>query len=210
MKKMKSIITTKAIAAIFLLLSLQIRISAQNPLQNHVKLGGGVEQYVSGNIHGTVYSPYLALSKGKNVFTMGAVIQKRSLLMQGGKIGYQRVITGGDRFAVDCDGERVDERLQLNAFGYIQYVKNMSMSYTSTIIEERTNKKMDYNWNQLRLSTAELCAGVELHIKINQNISWKNYFGASVYYHLNYKQGMYHERILPVLLIGTGINIKHF
>jgi len=207
---MKSNITTKGIAIIFLLLNLTKSVNAQNPFDKPVKIGCGVEQYVSGNWHGTFYSAYLSVSKGKNVITMGPVIQKRSLMMQGGKIGYQRVITGGDRFAVDCDGERVDPNLQLNAFGYVQYIKDLPLAYSSIIIEERTNRKSDYNWNKLRLSTAEICMGVELHIKINQNISWKNYFGASVYYHLNYKQGMYQERIAPVLLIGTGINIKHF
>ena len=174
------------------------------------KIGAGVEQYISGNTLGVLYSPYISVSKGNNVISVGPVIQKRTMLVTGIKAGFSRVITGNNTSKYDCDGDYVDQRLQVNFFGYIQYVQQMSLSYRGVQFEETMNKQLDYDWNKLKLNTAEMCMGIELHIRLTKNISWKNYFGISVYDHLNYKQEMYHDKISPTLLLGTGINISSF
>ena len=132
------------------------------------------------------------------------------MTLGGAKIGYSRILTGGDIYGRDDKGENVDQRFQLNAFGYLQYSNNLSLSYTSQQIEESCNRAMDYDWSKLRLNTAELCLGIEFHYKINENISWKSYFGASIYNHLNYLSGMYQEKVKGVLLLGTGIHIRSF
>jgi hypothetical protein len=188
--------------------------SAQKKSRAIYKLGGGIENYVSGNGHGSFYSAYLSVGDGKNFFSAGPVMQKRSMLMQGVKIGYSRVLTGGDFNTVDNDGEGMDGNLQLNFFISAQYVNQLPLSYSAVITEELIHNRSDFDmkqdWSKVKLSTAELSAGFELHFKITQNITWKTYIGPSVYYHVNYIQGMYSPKLAPVLLIGTGICIEHF
>jgi hypothetical protein len=207
MKNSVSVLKLKFAIVLFLGMN---NLSAQQQGNLHTKIGIGADRFVSGNWHGAFYSPYLSLSRGNNIFTAGPVIQKRSLKVNGARVGYSRILMGGDKFAVDCEGQRVDQNFQLNAYCSVQYVENAQLSYSSVIIEERSNRKMDLNWNQLRMTTAEVCTGFELYYKISDHISWKNYFGACVYYHVTYKEGMYHERIAPVLVLGTGLTLSHF
>jgi hypothetical protein len=204
----------KAVCIIIALFSLGLKLSAQQYFKEAdyfhkpLKLGVGVEQYVSGNWHGTHYSPYLMLSKGKSSFAFGPVVQKRTLETTGGRVIFSRVITGGNPYEVDCDGERVDGLFQMNYFIAAQYLCNTRLAYSSVRIEERSNKGSDISWKDLRLCTAEISAGIEVYVKISRNLNWKNYFGASVYNHVKYQQGMYHEKIAPVLMIGTGLILK--
>jgi hypothetical protein len=189
-------------------------ITAQKKSKPIYKLGGGIETYVSGNWHGAFYSPYASIGDGKNFLNFGPVIQKRSMLMQGAKIAYSRVLTGGEFNMHDYDGASMDGNLQLNFFCYAQYVNQLPLSFSAVTTEELIHASSDLDlrkdWSKVKLSTAEFCAGFELHVKITQNISWKNYIGSSVYYHLNYIQGMYQSRLAPVIMLGTGICIKHF
>jgi hypothetical protein len=184
--------------------------SAQQKMYSPTKIGVGADQYVSCDLHGGYYNPYLTLSHGKNMIAFGPVIQKRGLEMNGGKFSYSRVLTGGNNFDVDSEGEVVDGLFQLNFFCSAQLVKNAQMSYSSVIIEERTNRNSDMNWSALKLTTAEVSTGFELHVKLTRNINWKNYFGVCVYDHVNYQQGMYHDKAAAVLTLGTGIVIKSF
>jgi hypothetical protein len=182
----------------------------QNKMHKPVKIGAGADSYVSCDLHGGYYNPYLAVTRGKSTFAFGPVIQKRSLEMNGGKFSYSRVLTGGSNFDLDCEGDVVDGIFQLNYFASAQLVNNAEMSYSSVIIEERTNRQRDVNWSAVKLTTAEVCTGFELHIKLTRNINWKNYFGVCVYDHVNYQQGMYHDKAAAVLTLGTGIFIKGF
>ncbi len=222
--KKKYYFFSNSIFIAILMLSCYGNASAQNNFKRVYKLGGTIESYVSGNGHGTFYSPSLSIGDGKNFFYGGPVIQKRSMLVQGVKIGYSRVLTGAGFHGTDDqdDLDDSDRLLQLNFFCYAQYVNQLPLSYMSIKEEELMSKKCNINanldnntvnsvnWSNVKLTTAETCVGFELHIKINQNISWKNYIGASVYYHLNYEPSMYQERIANVLMLGTGICIKHF
>jgi hypothetical protein len=183
---------------------------AQQRMHSPVKIGAGVDSYVTCDLHGSYYNPYLAVSKGKNTIAFGPVIQKRGLEMNGGKLIYSRVLTGGNNYDLDCEGDIVDGLFQINFFASAQMVKNARLSYSSVIIEERTNRQSDMNWSALRLTTAEVCTGFELHVKLTRNINWKNYFGVCVYDQVNYQQGMYHDKAAAVLALGTGIFIKGF
>ncbi len=188
------------------------------------KLGIGIENFQSGNCLGAFYSSYLSIGNGKNFFNVGPVIQKRSMLMQGAKIGYSRVLTGGGLNKTDTEEEAIDGEgdvketkvgcIQLNFFCYAQYVNQLPLSYAAEIIEERIHASSDIDvkkdWGKAKFSIAELCTGFELHIKITQNISWKNYIGAAAVYNLNNVQGLCRNSLTPALVIGTGICIKHF
>jgi hypothetical protein len=52
--------------------------------------------------------------------------------------------------------------------------------------------------------------GFELYYKFTEKIRWKTYFGACVYDHLTYLEGMCQEKANLVLTIGTGISIRNF
>lgn len=176
---------------------------------NTTTIGIATDRYIAGNPLGTFYSLQVNISKRKNNFFAGPVMQERSQLINGARVGYSRILSG-EPGTFDCEGMPIDTRFQINCFSYIQYTDALPLSYKCTIVEERCNRQADYNWNKLRLTTIEMAMGFEFRVRITKSITWKNYFGASIYNILNYKQGMYHEKVAPVMLLGTGIQFNLF
>jgi hypothetical protein len=177
-------------------------------------IGGGLETYSSGNWHGTLFSPYLNLTKGRRSFNMGPVMQSRSKELSGGKFSFSYNLSGGKSKRVSVDEDEEDYVagaqpgiLQLNVFGFGQYIHNTPLSKSASITEQKTSREASINWSNVRLSTAEAGVGFELYVKFSKRVSWKNFIGGSVYCHTNYIAGMYHEKISPVLFMGTGIHI---
>jgi hypothetical protein len=185
-------------------------------------IGGGFENFSSGNWHGAFYSPYVNLTKGRKSFSGGPVFQKRSMEFSGGKLSFSYNLSGSKKQMIDYDEEEVPltedyvktndrQLLQLNFFSFAQYVNETTLSYAAQKTEEKTEhnpvSESRRDWSKVRLSTAEAGVGFELYIKISKRISWKSYVAGSVYYHVNYISGMYHERMAPSLVLGTGIHI---
>ncbi|MCW3075941.1 MAG: hypothetical protein JWO32_550 [Bacteroidetes bacterium] len=176
-------------------------------------IGGGLESFSSGNCHGTFFSPYLNITKGRKSFSGGPVIQNRSMEINGGKVSYSYNLSGGKKREMDEDelDEVYDPNyksiLQLNMFGFMQYMENSLLSKSASQTEQKTAIETHINWDKARLSTAEAGVGFELYVKLSKRVSWKSYVAGSVYYHVNYIQGMYHERMSSVLVLGTGVHI---
>jgi hypothetical protein len=156
----------------------------------------------TGNGHGAFYSLNLGISKGRNAFSAGPVIQQCSMKTQGIKVEYSRVLTVDTSYKHESG---MKDLLQLNFFSSIQYTNKLQLS-NSVLREENLiwgDKKQDLN--KIRLSTGELIMGFEFYVNITNQISWKNYAGASVYYHFNYSETLDHQRMAPTLSLGTGI-----
>jgi len=213
-------VALKRVIVVILLMIIKIhQLSAQKYERKvPVKVGGGLELFTSGNWHGTLYSPSLSLNKGRNMFYGGALIQKRSSQVVGGRFGYSFNLSD-PKGSLDYDEGNQEEDYQqepvqecksllhLNFFSYVQYINNGGLSYVAARTEQLTHRDGTTNWNSVKLNTAEVCLGFELNVRFSERITWKNFIGGSVYYHINYVQGMYHERVAPTLVIGTGIHI---
>lgn len=177
-------------------------------------VGAGVDNVSTGNAHGTYLVPYLIFKKGRNSFNIGPLFQRSTLEMGGGKLSFSHNLSGGKKSTRADDDDSEDtyikeprrQILQLNVLGFGQYISNALMSRKACMVEQKIAND-GTNWSHIRLSTAEAGIGFELYVRITNRISWKNYVGGAVYYHVQYKQGMYRERVAPSLVLGTGIHI---
>lgn len=203
----------------FFIMLLSGAISAQRfKPKTKTYLGGGIENYSSGNWHGGVVLPYLNLTKGRTSFNAGPIIEHRAKEINGGKISFSYNLSGNGKAKSNIDDDEEDAPqdyvqgpsrplLQLNFFCFGQYFHNALISKSACEVESRAANENLTNWNNVRLSTAEGGVGFELYVRFTQRVSWKNFIAGSVYYHTNYIQGMYHEKYSPVLFLGTGIHI---
>jgi hypothetical protein len=173
--------------------------------------GTGISTYLTTNGHGTFYSAYLALSKGRSMVTLGPSFQKRSSEIKGARLSFAFLLAG--RPEEDMTEPTFNEVetgvLQLKFISYVQYLDQASLSYNRAKVETITNREMQLDWNTVKLSTAEAGLGIEIDAKLKY-FTLRNFLTLSVYHHINYIEGMYQERTAPALTIGTGILIPKF
>lgn len=209
--KLQSVIT----ATLFLMLAILgkgtlISQSARSSYQ----LGISAGSHISGNAHGTIYEAGLGFYNGKNLFSVGACMQKRTMSVCGGRFNYTRILTGKEEFTKESVGYDVEaSRLQLFFYSRAEYLHNASLSYNDVKKEETVMKnrgEMPSDANRIRLSTIDVSAGIGLNIKLGHRVVWGNYIGFGTYYHLNYKPGMYCEKIAPVIVLGTALRLNYF
>lgn len=178
--------------------------------QKRVRIGFGLETYVSGNAHGAFYSARINASKGKSVYSLGPCLHKRSLELTGVKLGYSYLLSGlNSRY----DKEELEEMkhepreiLELRLLIYAQYLHKTRLSYAASRVETITSSKANVNYNDVRLNTIEAAVCAELDI----NIKWikiRTYMGATAFYHTNQMEGMYRPKFSPALIFGTGFII---
>ena len=207
--KVTILFTSSALIALLIMLSAN-KASAQ---KTKSYIGGGLETYSSGNLHGACFTPYLNLTHGRTSFNLGPVIQNQTKEMNGGKFVFSYNLSGqksaakDKRLTEDYAPDADESLLQLNAFVFTQYLSNAKLSRSASTTERLVAKENSTDWSKVRLSTAEVGAGFELYVKFSKRVSWKTYAGASVFYHTTYIQGMYHERACAVLVLGTGLHI---
>ncbi|MBL7912955.1 MAG: hypothetical protein JNJ41_17970 [Bacteroidia bacterium] len=158
--------------------------------------------FSTGNGHGTFYSVNMGISKGRNAFIVGPVIQQCSMKTRGAKVAYSRVLTVDTNYKNETG---MKDLLQLNFFSSIQYTNKLPLSRSVLRDENLIWGDSKQDLNKIRLSTGELVVGFEFYVNITNQISWKNYAGASVYYHFNYSETLDHQRMAPTLSLGTGI-----
>lgn len=185
-----------------------VTLNAQK-LKNNYSIGGGIDVNCTANWHGSLYTPYITGSDRNSELSLGAVIQKRTSKVCGGRLSFSTVLS--TRYLHDSLlGGYFEQKdvLQINFFSYAQYINNAPLSYSAARLEEKTSRAYETDWNSIKLSTAELGAGIEFQVNITENVAWKSRIGGTVYYHVKYKSGMYHEKIAPILNIGTGIHIN--
>lgn len=195
------ILRTKSFTILSVILLWSTFITAQNENKKFIN-SVGLDYYSTGNGLGAFYSPNLSLNKGVNVFSIGPVIQKRSNLLRGVKVGYSRILTIDSRTP-----KRSVEKdlLQLNFFTSLQYTNRLQLSYSTVKNETLIFGDSRQNLEKIRLTTGEINIGFELYVNITNNISWKNSVGGSVYYHFNYATILEQQKCAPTLNLGTGL-----
>lgn len=175
-----------------------------------VRLGAELETYVSGNAHGAYYTAAVNLSKGKSIFSAGPCLQKRSLEVNGIKLGYSYLLSGiNDRYDQDEINELKDaprDVLELRVLCFVQYLHKASLSYKASRVETITANESKINFNQVRFTTVEAALCMELDYNIKR-FKIKNYMGVSAFYHTDHLKGMYRPKCSPALMFGAGLII---
>lgn len=202
------------IFAICILLIMGVQSIAQKSNTGY-RLGMGVGTHLTGDAHGAMYNISVSLYDGKNHLSIGPCIQKRKEEVCGASFRYARILTGQETFLADGSSYKADvecQKIQLFTFIQAQYIKGASLSYRAVKIEEATSKQNDYqtDFSKYKLSTAEIFVGFGLNTKINQKLVWSSSIGFGTYYHMNYMNGLYNERIAPVLMLGTALRLNYF
>jgi hypothetical protein len=186
---------------------------SQNGTKQGYKLGLGAASGVSGNAHGIIYDVSTHLYNGKNLFGIGACIQKRKESLCGFKINYMHFITGKEKLVNgNFESKNGYSRSQLFFYSSMQFIKNGYLSFGAVKREEVLYPKSEIpsDFSNFKLSTAEACVGFGINIKITEQLVWSNYIGFGAYYHLNYTKPMYTEKAAPMLVLGTALRLNYF
>lgn len=202
----------KLFIGMFMLLNASTLIS-QKAEKLPYRLGVGIGTHVSGNAHGGVYDVYGSIYNGNSILSIGPCIQKRSNSICGARMSFSYMVTGRDDFSGSGNEFNESEKLQLYFFSYLQYIYKAPLSFRSVKREEivsQRNDNREVDFNKFKFSTTEAGLGFGLNIKLGKQLVWSNYMGFSTYYHTNYVEGMYAERIAPVLMMGTSLGVKFF
>jgi hypothetical protein len=198
------------IAGIIFIFTLNVtNLWSQNKYTRLSKYGGGVETYISCDGHGAFYSPFMSIYKQNSAFNFGPVIQKRSGIMNGFKFLYSCNLTGSKNRHIKDEyfyNYHYPNFFQLNFYSSFQYNGKLPLSYSNVKQEELISHEPQPNWNKIRLSTAEVSSGLAFQLNITNTFSWKTYIGASLYYHIDYTEGMDHTRTAPVINLGTSLS----
>jgi hypothetical protein len=149
------------------------------------------------------------------IYPLGPCIQKRKEEVCGGTFRFSRILSGQESFLADGSSYQADDdchKVQLFTFVQAQYLKGATLSYKAVKLEEAAAKQNDYqtDYSKYQLSTAEIFAGFGLNTKINQKLVWSTSIGFGTYYHINYTDGLYKERIAPVLMLSTALRLNYF
>lgn len=199
---------SKIIILLMIYLTTPLLSISQNYSDNTYQLGAGAGITLTGNGHGAIYEGGLNLSNNHNMFLANLCLQKRNYELCGSNISYIRNLNFNKE-----DYENTDCKSQLFIFSKIQYIHKAKLSYKTQQLEENFfAKKNDYlpDYNKYRLSTLEAYIGFGMNINIYKNLDWHNSIGFGTFYHLNYNEGMYKDRISPALLISTSLRLKSF
>jgi hypothetical protein len=173
-----------------------------------IQLGVGAGAYVSGSGHGTLYSGFATLSKGKHMFNLGPIIMKRCMHVKGLRLVYSHLLAGRDDNGLGKGLPYEGPELQLRFFSYAQYLHQAGLSYNKTRVETVTNRESQTDWNKVKLNTGEVGSGIELDVKMKY-VTLRNYITLATYYHFNYIKGMYHENLQPVITLGVGLTLPN-
>jgi hypothetical protein len=198
------------IACLLSLATLRIHSQVLNPEKYHVGLG--LSNYITTNGHGAFYSSFVSVSKGRGMVTLGACLQKRTTEINGGRLSFSYLLASrndDDELPYGVEETQEESVLQLRFLSYLQYLDRANLSYNRARVETITNVERAIDWNKVKMSTAEAGLGVELDIKLKY-FTVRNFITLSGYYHINYIEGMYHEKCSPALTLGTGIVIPKF
>ena len=176
-----------------------------------VKIGIGAETYGSGTAHGAFYCATINLSKKRSIFSFGPCLQKRSLELNGLKLGYSVALSGSnDRYDEDelkeMEKVKQPEILELRLRFFTQYTHNAKLSYNASRVETITNPESTINYYNARFSTIELAVCPEL-IVTYKNVKLRTYAGFTTFYHFKHAETMYRPKFSPALVFGVGILI---
>jgi len=200
---------TRITIGIFIVILNICVLTAQNISKLSPKFGMGVEMLASGNGHGIFTAPYVSISKGANMVSVAPMLQKCSSDLNGLKVTYSRNLS--NEVILEDEEEYISnlpDLFQLNFFAYVQHVNNASLCQSLVKREQSIKRSEMVDLSKITYNTSELGSGIEFRVNFTKNISWRNFIGASLYYHHNYDVWLDHAKIAPGLKLATAIHIS--
>lgn len=191
-----------------------------NAQSNYRKVSFQTETSLSGNGHGAFINPGISFNQKLHTITISGCIQKRYMTFSGTKLSYKLNLTSlinnqldeeyeeNPTYYSNYDQGSDNDKIQLSALVFSQYLPNTSLSYNSEKFENKVSKIEGINWSQRKLSTFESGIGFELKLKLNHNLFWNNQIGLSYIYHNKFYNNMYMDRSTTSLFLSTGIQFK--
>ncbi|MBL7884611.1 MAG: hypothetical protein JNL69_11115 [Bacteroidia bacterium] len=209
----KNVSTAKMFVTL-LLTALSFYSYSQNKKATNYRITPGLGAFVSGNGHGAMYEGSLYLSNGKNVFSAGVLVQKRKTEFCGATFSYIKPLFSKEYAHYGLPYQEFAERnVQLFLFSKGSYFHKSNLSYNTQTLEEKafyTETDIIPDFSTVRFSTVEVSAGFGLNVKLGSSLVWGNYIGFGTYYHLDYIQGMHHDRMAPVITFGTSLRMLNY
>lgn len=207
MKKHKHIV-------LLLCLAVFSGLQAQDSLRRKpAYFGIGMEIFGSGSGHGAYYGGYGMFSKGRHILRFEACMQKRNMMVNGGKLLYSyRVasMNGEDIYQLSFSELKVGA-CQVNLQAFVQYVNKAMLSYKRSRDEGLESKDSSItDWGKVTLSTLEIGVAAELALKFTKKTFLNAFIGLSYFDHLDYFSGMYNDKSGVVLVVGAGISLPGF
>jgi hypothetical protein len=200
---------------------------AQTELQNYNQIGLTFGSFISGNGHGSMYTPQICFNTKKSALYVGPCIQKRAMQFNGVRMAYSFVLNSKPKTAVEEDEEEIEaayqyfggstpvktstiateSRVNFKLFVYAEYLKDNLLSNSMVKMETHVNRVEGVNWNTAKLSTIEGGIGGQIGLRLKKNVYLNAYITASFFYHTKYINNMHHEQYSPCITIGTNITI---
>jgi hypothetical protein len=164
----------------------------------------GVGLFSSGNGHGTFAGFSFHFNRGNKSLGISPFVQLKNGNFSGMRLIYCQSLSS-DRVSWSKSEFTRSDLLQLNFHSYLQYNGPSQLSDKVIREESMIRRESARDWSQVKVSTGEAGAGIELQINITPFITVKNRIAAAVYYHFSDIQAMSHERIAPSLHLGSSV-----
>jgi hypothetical protein len=175
------------------MLLLQTLASAQPARKN--SFGVSTFAAICGGGHGITYTPAVFVAHKNSMVAAGPLYSSGSKSIRGFHAGYEHILcrTNGDR-----------GRMQLFAFGTVNYRHAAGLSATMIQLEERENRAMAAD---IRLKTWEAFGGMGLRVKLLNRVQWANAIGFGFYYSPHCPEILNYDRSAPCIALRTGLYI---
>ncbi len=176
----------------------------QGPVIEHNQnLGFIASGMISANQYGGQYSPMLYYKKTRRTYSIGPIIQNKTLNLSGVQFNYDYTIVGEDAIG----NEAYNKNLELFCFITTSYYRNASFGKKAVWEEHMANQGYEGDVCKLRFKSLEFFGGVGLKIKLFKNIKWVNSMGLGSSASFNFPGHLYHDAFNTGLILRTGISI---
>jgi hypothetical protein len=172
-------------------------------IERNDNLGFIASGMISANQYGGQYSPMLYYKKSRRTYSIGPVIQNKTLNLSGVQFNYDYTIVGEDAIG----NEAYDKNLELFCFATTSYYNNASYGKRAVLEEHMANRNYEGDVCKLRFKSIEVFGGMGLKMKLFKNIKWVNSIGLGSSTSFSFPKHLYHDAINTGLIIKTGISV---
>ena len=156
----------------------------------------------TGNGHGLMFNPGLIFVSKNSSIALEFNFQKRKGNFAGTELTYEYSIYNGSSTSnIYCNGDVFDVFLFLIA----RYNTNQLLGESQIKVERKVDHEGSYDYENIKMNTAEAYIGFGVRTKIAKHIKWVNSIGFGGYTTLNNTDILYREQSTLCLTLKTGL-----